>query len=333
MEKQKTYLGVRDIAKLCNVSVATVSRAINTPEKVSPGTLRKIQKVIQEHHYVPNLVAKNMYQQEGSRSIAIFILDLECALFVALIRSLNRIAFENGYTLLICNTENSREREQEYLRYCAGIRTQGIIFTEGYSNDIFDSCASNQVLVFHDRYVGPQYSTVACDNRRGIRMLVDYLYNLNHRKFAFVGGDPFITSFEERKSEFLATLREKDIEVPPEYIFNGIWEARTGVNAFDHICTLPDRPTAIVCANDVIARGFIMRANKMGLQVPEDFSVVGFDGYSPEYFYPKLTTVRQNVDMIAQNLFDCVTKSLEPRHIVVDVDLVIGDSCKKLLNS
>lgn len=324
------HVGIRDIAKFAGVSVATVSRVINTPEKATKKTRDKVNKIINEYNYVPNILVRDIYKQT-SNTIAIFTLDIEISFFVELIKELNNIAFTNKYTLIICNTENNPEKEMEYLKFCEGIRTRGIIFTEGYSKEIFSSPAANQNLVFHDRYVSDKYSSVVANNKKGIKMLVDYLYNLGHTKFAFIGENDAISS-QQRKQAFLETLKEKDIIVSPEYIIKGDWKARSGVDALDYICTLSDRPTAIVCANDTIARGFILRANKMGLKVPRDFSVVGFDGYTPEYFYPRITTVKQDVKKIAQNLFDCVIlpADAESKHIMLDVEMVIGDSCHRI---
>ncbi|MEG2054002.1 MAG: helix-turn-helix transcriptional regulator, partial [Oscillospiraceae bacterium] len=89
---EKKYSGIRDIAKVAGVSVATVSRVINTPDLVSKKTLEQVSRVIREQHYYPNLVARSLYNQTA-RSIALFVLDLDCAFFIALIRSLNRIVF------------------------------------------------------------------------------------------------------------------------------------------------------------------------------------------------------------------------------------------------
>lgn len=326
----KKYLGIREIAELANVSVATISRAINTPEKVSKETLDKVNSIIKANNYVPNLQAKDMYSQTN-KSIAIFISDLTNQYFLALVKTLNRLAFQNGYTLLICNTENNPILEREYLKYCIGMRTRGIIFTEGSNNNIDLSQIQMQNIVFHDRIVSQSHSSVVCDNKKGMRLLVDYLYNLNHRKFAFIGYAPSFISIESRKAEFINSLSNKNIEVPNENIFKCDLTHRAGVDAFDYICTLPDRPTAIICANDSIARGFIMRANKMGIKIPDNFSVVGFDGYESEYFYPHLTTIKQNISLISKELFnEVISDEVTPHHIITDVSLIIGDSCKYL---
>ncbi|HML36248.1 MAG TPA: LacI family DNA-binding transcriptional regulator [Bacillota bacterium] len=326
----KKSIGIREIAQLSGVSIATVSRVINGAPNTSEKTRRKVNEVIEKYHYIPNITAKNMFSK-SSKSIAMFVLDLDNPFFVSLVKALNKIAFENGYALLICNTENNPQKELEYLEYCEGIRTKGVIFTEGYNNNVLWDKFQNQTFVFHDRQVSEKYSSVKSDNEKGIRMLVDYLVNLNHRQIGFAGFDPKTKSILERKRAYTASLEEKGIPLPPEYIFAGEVTARGGANAFDYFCSLTNPPTAIICANDQLARGFIARANMIGMRVPDDFSLVGFDGCNTEYFYPRITTIRQDTDLLAQRLFECVVASPnDPKNHVIDVSLVIGDSCKKL---
>ncbi|HHV30173.1 LacI family DNA-binding transcriptional regulator [Acetivibrio mesophilus] len=327
---KKNYIGIREIAQLAGVSIATVSRVINGSPKTSEEVRNRVNKIIEEYNYVPNITAKSMYSK-NSKSIAIFVFDLDNPFFVSLVKSLNTIAFENGYTLLICNTENNSQKEIEYLKYCEGIRAKGIVLTEGYNKNVFWEKFQNQTFVFHDRQISEKYSSVKSDNTKGIQMLVDYLYNLNHRQIAFAGYTPAAKSCEERKQAYVFALEEKGLNVHSEYIFHGELVSKTGAYAFDYFCSLANRPTAIVCANDQIARGFITRANKIGMKVPDDFSVVGFDGCNPEYFYPRITTIRQDIDLIAQKLFECIVNSAnEPKHYILDVSLEIGDSCKKV---
>jgi DNA-binding LacI/PurR family transcriptional regulator len=326
----KKNIGIREIAQLSGVSIATVSRVINGSSKASEEVRQKVNKVIEEYNYIPNIAAKNIFSK-SSKSIAMFVLDLDNPFFVGLVKSLNKIAFDNGYALLVCNTENSPQREIEYLKYCEGIRTKGVIFTEGHNNNVLWDKFHNQTFVFHDRQMSEEYSSVRSDNAKGIRMLVDYLVNLNHRQIAFAGYNPAIKSVDERKQAYVSSLEEKDIDIPSEYIFTGELTTKGGAYAFDYFCSLANRPSAIICANDQIARGFIARANMIGMRIPDDFSLVGFDGCNTEYFYPRITTIRQDIDLIAQKLFECViAPPNEPEHHIIDVSLVIGDSCKKL---
>lgn len=326
----KKYIGIREIAQLAGVSIATVSRVINGSSKTSDEVRERVNSIIEKYNYVPNITAKNMYSNT-SKSIALFVLDLDNPFFVSLVKSINKISFENKYTLLICNTENNPVKEIEYLKYCEGIRTKGVIFTEGHVENISWNKLHNQTCVFHDRQMSEAFSSVKSDNVKGIRMLVDYLFNLNHRQIAFAGYNEATKSVTERKQAYVSALEEKGITVPDEYVFSGDLKAKTGANAFDYFCSLSNRPTAIICANDQIAIGFTQRANMIGMRIPEDFSLVGFDGCNTEYFYPKITTIKQDIDLIAQRLFECVVSPADqPKHYIIDVSLVIGNSCKKL---
>ncbi|MEG0979459.1 MAG: LacI family DNA-binding transcriptional regulator [Oscillospiraceae bacterium] len=326
----KKNIGIREIAKQAGVSVATVSRVINGTGNTSDEVNERVNKVVKEFNYIPNIVAKSMYSST-SNSIALFVLDLDNPFFISVIKELNAIAIKNGYTLLICDTENSPERENEYLNYCKGIRTKGIIFTEGYRSNLLNGDFENQNLVFHDRFISSAFSTVMSNNEKGIRILVDYLYNLNHRKIGYAGWLPSIKSSVERKDAFHEALKDKKIITPDEYIFQCNLTIEAGVQAIDYFCSLPNRPTAIVCGNDQIAKGFITRAHMLNIKIPEDFSVVGFDGCNQDYFYPRITTIKQDIKSIAQNLFECVTSETgEARLHIVDVSMIIGESCRRI---
>ncbi len=327
----KASIGVRDIARMTGVSISTVSRVINNAPNTSESARRKVQAIIDEYNYVPNISAKNLFSNE-SKSIAIFLLDIFNPFFAAVVKELNTLAMTNGYALLICNTENDPERELQYLKYCVGIRTKGIIFTEGYSKNILQYKQNGVNYVFHDRYVSDEFYSVKSNNEKGIHILTDYLYNLNHRKFAFVGYSSKTKTSQERKDAFVSSLAAKGIEVDPKYIFEEEMKMQTGVDALDYFCSLPERPTAVVCANDEIAKGFIIRANNINMKIPDDFSVVGFDGVESSIFFPKLTTIRQDVKLISQKLFQHATSNdFQPEQFIADVSFVMGDTCKNIV--
>lgn len=329
IDKEKKYFGIRDIAKIAGVSTATVSRVINSPESTSAAVQKKVMDVIKKYNYVPNQMAKNLFSQ-NSNSIAIFIYDINNPFFATLIKELNNIAFENKFTLLICDTENNIDKEREYLYYCQSIRCNSIILTEGVNHKLFSSNV-NQKIAYLDRYSDSNCSSVRSDNNKGIKTLVDYLYNLNHRKIAFAGSINNFQSALDRKNSYIDALKSHNIEINHEYIFSGKFDYKTGVKALEYYWSLNDRPTAVVCSNDQIAQGLIMAAYKHNINVPNDLSVVGFDGVDSAYFYPKITTIKQNISLIAQTLFDAVTSPTnEAIQKVIDVSIDIGESCKKI---
>lgn len=329
-QQGKGYIGIREIAKLAGVSTATVSRVINNPDTTSLEAKNKVLPIIKEYNYIPNQAVKNIFSKT-SNSLAIFIYDMENPFFISLIKEVNKVAFNNKYALLICDTENKIEKERDYLNYCESIRTAGIILTEGANYDLFLSSSHNQSIVFLDRTSNNKFPSVSSNNCSGVRMLVDYLYNLNHRKIAFVGDIDSFQSSRDRKKGFIQAMEAKGLTANQGYIVKTRdFTPQSGANAIDTLFALSELPTAVVCCNDQIARGAIMRANQLGFKVPEDLSVVGFDGIS-DFSHAKITTIRQDVPTIAHKLFDLVVNpSDNPSSHVIDVSMVRGETCRKI---
>ncbi len=330
-KRLKKVIGIRDIATLARVSTATVSRVINQPESTSPEIRKKVQAVIQEHNYVPNRLAKNLFSKT-SNSIALFVYDVGNPFFSTLIKELNKICFDNQFTLLICDTEDNKEREEKYLRYCQSIRCTGSILTEGVNYNLFTDTDFGQKIACLDRSIGEDYSFVTSDNYGGVQRLMDYLYNLNHRKIAFVGPKEKYQSAITRKKSYLDALIARGIPVVEDYIFErGRFSSETGVEALGYFWSLNDPPTAVVCANDQIAQGFIMKAYKLGISVPGNISVAGYDGVDLSYFYPKITTIKQDIQQLAAALFDSVKDKNAPVvHKVAPNSMEIGESCRRI---
>lgn len=334
MNKSKRFFNIRDIAQLAGVSTATVSRVMNSPNSTSERSREKVLKVIDEYGYIPNKTAANLFSGT-SNTIALFVLDISNPFYISLMKHLNRIAFENNYNLIICETEDSIEKEKNYYDYCKSIRTCGIIYTAGSTRRHFKLDAKNSIpLVLTDRrdFEDKPCFCVKSNNDHALQLLVDYLYNLNHRKIGFIGGPLSVLSVKERYESFLSHMEAHCLKVPDAYVQFGTFEEKTGVELFDYFYSLPDAPTAIIAASDQLARGFIMRANALGVSIPNEFSVCGIDAVDTS-FYPKLTSIRQNTELLAQTAFDFLKnweESPEPRTTVIDVSFSIGNTCKKL---
>lgn len=334
--KEKKYLGIREIASLAGVSIATVSRVLNTPELTSERTRIKVMEVIEKYDYVPNQAAKNLFSGD-SNSLAIFVYDMANPLYISITHHLNRIAFENDYILIICDAENSYEREAKYYNYCRSIRTKGIIYTAGSTKKTFDidkhTSAMPIVLYDRDRFNEGDYFSVRSDLKKGMAMLVDYLYKLNHRKIGYITGVMTILSARERLESFISSMRNKNLDIPPYYIKEGSFSVSSGTEAFDYFYSMPDPPTAIIAANDQSARGFIMRANALGVKIPEVFSICGYNGVDLDSFYPSLTTIKQDTKTIAETMFHLIVNAAEdppPKEVIIDVSMHIGETCRKI---
>lgn len=324
------FLGIREIAQMANVSTATVSRVINHPEKCSEQTRRKVEKIIKENNYIPNETIKNIFSK-SSNTIAIFIYDISNPFFTNLIMELNNICFREHYTLLICDTENDIEKEKEYLKFCIAKRCIGIILTEGVTNTLFKDIKIPFVSL--DRKEGAKVPFVTSENYHIIRKVINYLYNLGHRKIAFVGSKHQFVSVEKRYQGYLDELKEKNLPFKEEYVYREgeALDTKLGRQALRYFLSLPKMPTALLCANDMVALGVINEARSMNIDIPDSLSVCGFDHVLDEFLPVPLTTVEQNIPKIAEELFYSLTEQPDtPAEKIVDSIFIPGKTCARV---
>lgn len=326
---------IKDIAVMCNVSTATVSRVINSPELVSVDTREKVNSVIKELNYVPNQIAKN-FSSNVSNNIALFIFDIINPFYTKMIKELNRLAFDKNYSLIICDTENERERELRYIDYINSSKFAGLILTEGISGETITKIDNSCPLICIDRYVDchQQYTRITTANREGARKALEYLVNLNHRKIAFVGGPEGVKTADERKKGYLDIVEKHQLPVDERYIYTGNFKINSGISALEYFLSLDEIPTAIFCANDLMAEGVLSRSQSLNINIPDDLSLVGFDG-ADQSFYRKLTTIEQSIEEIASTAINELFKLIENNNQLVNKkiripgQLIIGDTCKK----
>lgn len=320
---------------MSGVSTATVSRVLNSSGRVSPQLKERVQAVVEQTGFVPNQLAKNLYTN-SSNSIALFIYDIMNPFFTKLIKELNRTAFDRGYSLIICDTENERERELRYTRYVQSIRVSGVILTEGLLQETVTELKDRIPTVLIDRSPGEdnRFSLITSANRQGAQKAVEYLVRLNHTKIAFVGGPTGMRTAAERKLGYLDVMNKHGLPVAEEYMFTGDFRIDSGIKAAEHFLSLEDPPTAVFCANDLMAQGVLLRALSLNLSAPDDFSLIGFDGVISGNFYRRLTTVRQSVETIATAAMDQMLNLIHNREhkprVIVPTRLIIGETCKKL---
>lgn len=326
------YIGIRDIAKLAGVSTATVSRVINNPEMTSEKVRKKVQKVIEEYNYIPNQPVKKIFSKT-SNTIAVFIYDMENPFFISLIKELNQICLEHNYMLLICDTGSNPELEKKYLYFCLANRCAGIILTEGVDSDIFEACRIHIPIAFLDRKTHGKFSSVRSNNRQMMQPIVDYLYNLGHRKIAFVGCKTPMDSVISRQNGYIETMAGKGLPIIQEYIYDRNLQLtlQAGSQALNYFLSLPAAPTAIICCNDIIALGALNAAYSLGLKIPADMSIVGFDNVISNLHQPQITTVQQNLQDISLELFELVVNPPEePVSKIIEASFIEGATCSRI---
>jgi LacI family repressor for deo operon, udp, cdd, tsx, nupC, and nupG len=339
--QRKTKLGIREIAKLAGVSTATVSRVINSPKLTSPETRAKVLDIINKYDYIPNQLARD-FISGTSKSIGFMVLDLRLPFYISVIQHLNHLALENGYTLLICDTGTSFEIEKKYFQYCKSIRAAGVIFTagrsEGWEQEIGICSESandfDMPIVLLDRKISNNQNCyiVGSNDFQGITLLFDYLYNLGHRKIGFIRGPVFMSSANARYNSYLSNMAKHHLPHKPSYVYIGNFSEPSGMDAFDYFNLLDDPPTAIIAANDAMARGFILKAFSYNVEIPGKYSICGMDGIDESSFFPPLTTVRQNTRALAETMFNFIVHkdSIKPQQAILDVEFSQGRTCRKI---
>ena len=163
---------------------------------------------------------------------------------------------------------------------------------------------------------------------------MEYLVNLNHRRIGFLGGPAGVRTAEERKKGYLDVIGKYELPIDERYILAGDFKRESGVQALEYFLSLDEPPTAIFCANDLMAEGVLSRALSLNLSVPGDLSVVGFDGVSSNHF-KRLTTVRQSVEKISEvamtELIKMIRHGRAPSTKVMEIptQFVVGETCQK----
>lgn len=328
-------VGIRQVADLAGVSPGTVSNTLNRPERVAPSTRAAVHQAIAQLGFVPNQQAR-MLTGVPSRLIGLMVLDLTSPFFMQLAQSVEATCRASGYAMLLCNSENDRDREAEFLNVLTAHRVHGAIITPAHGSDPERNLMHAQVpmvLLDHD---GPGNGCgVAVDHVAGARAATKHLIELGHLSFAFVAGPSDLRQFVQRAQGIKAELSSAGID-PETHLTEVYTEDDMGMAAGDQAAQLllkDQMPTAVLCGNDMLAFGMYRALRKAGLRIPQDVSLVGYDDveFAANWTVP-LTSVRQpTIEMgkTAANLLIEHAKG-SPSHshqqVLLQPELVVRDS-------
>lgn len=326
---------IREVARRAGVSVATVSRSLSHPEKVSPGTIEKVKKAIAEVNYRPNMLARN-FRSARSYSIVVLVPDISNPFFSEVIRSIEMHAHKRGYAVLLGDTQDDEERELRYIRMVETRLADGIIQMRPHSNH--NPIESNNELPYIN-LCGTEGTLGCCirvDNAAATKHMVDYLVSLNHRRIGLIAGLRGNPHTIDRLKGYKQGLEDAGLEFDKRIVAEGEYTIWSGVNAANHLLdTAEEMPTAIVCMNDQMAIGAMQAIRGRNIKVPEDISVVGFDDIDyARYCDPPLTTIAQPRDDMAQVAVEYLLRRIDgdtsvaiDTHFVRPYDFVLRKSC------
>lgn len=299
-------MDIREIARRAKVSIATVSRTINRVPTVDPQLARRVWKVVDQLGYYPNTQARALVSGK-SRIFGLVVSEITNPFFPEIVQTFEELAVQNDYEILVTSTVHDTTRMKSSVRRMIERRVDGVaILTFGMEEALLDDLRLRKVpLVFVD--VGPdapRVSNIRINYQNGIRQAVQHLAALRHTCIAFVAGPLHLKSALARKDALQTSMSEIGLEISSELIVEGDHTMEGGMRALRKLMRQRHRPTAVVCSNDMTAIGVMREAYDLGIVVPRDLSVVGFDNIRlSEFMSPPLTTVEMSQAELARIAF------------------------------
>ena len=299
-------MDIREIARRAKVSTATVSRTINRVPTVDPQLARRVWKIVDELGYYPNTQARALVSGR-SRILGLIVSEITNPFFPEIVQSFEDISVQHNYEILLTSTVHDPKRMELAVRRMIERRVDGVaILTFGMEDSLIADLRFRKVpLVFVD--VGPPLpgvGNIRVHYQHGIRQAVQHLAALRHVRIAFVSGPSHLRSALARKAAFEESMQEIGLDVAPELMVVGDHTMEGGMQALVELARLRNRPTAIVCSNDMSAIGVMRQAYDYGITVPQDLSVVGFDDIRlAQFMSPPLTTVQMSQTELAKLAF------------------------------
>ncbi len=323
-----------DVAKLANVSTATVSRVIQNPETVKEKTRVKVLQAIEELNYRPNILAR-YFRRTETKTILVMVPSIMNNVFPQMIAGIDLVANQAGYKVLLGNTYQEPEKAYSYIEELKQKQVDGmILLTTRLDYQIISDLADDYPIVLASDYIeGLTAPTVAIDNISSARDAVEHLLQLGHRSVAMITGPLDIPLSRDRLKGYRQALLGHDMEIESVLIQEGDHTYESGYNQMNKFLALDKAPTAIFAANDSMAMGAIKSIKAHGLRVPEDIAVVGFDNIQfSDIFEPALTTIAQPLVEMGKRSMELLLKqikgeALTKKQHVLDTKLIIRDSC------
>lgn len=331
-----------DIAKESGYSVSTVSRALNNQKDVSETAKRKIMEVVEAHNFVPNNNAKHL-KQGATKNIIMIVKGTSNMLFANIIEEIQTIIADTTYSLRVYYIDEEGNEVEEAVRLCRERKPLGVLFLGGnpqFFEEAFEQVMVPSVLVTNrgDMLNFENLSSIATDDEKASEEAINYLLCQGHYNIGIIGGDRYVSrTVKQRFMGCLRSFEKHGLEFDAE---NNFERARFSFDsAYKAMRRLLEKEipiTAVFAMSDTMAVGAIRAIYDAGKRVPEDISVMGFDGMSlAEFYNPKIATIRQGYKQMAERstkvLLGMIDSGEPASHEIIPFELIEGESVKKLI--
>jgi LacI family transcriptional regulator len=335
----KTQITIKDIAKALNISISTVSRALQDHPDISKKTKEIVNQYAKEHHYRPNAIALSL-KTKRTNIIGVIVPEIVHHFFSSVFAGIEYTANKNGLSVIICQTSEDYEKEVKSLETLQSARVCGVIASLSKSTTNFehykDLMDENIPLVFFDRICTElKTDRVVTDDYNGAYMAVEHLIKTGCKRIAFFSAPSNMEISKNRENGYTDALRSHSLPVDRSLIFECDSKEKA-IALTPEVLKMENRPDAIFCINDDTASGVLYAAKRSGFSIPEDISICGFgDGEVAKACDPALTTIEQNgydMGVKACTLLVYRIKNgntmREVNHSVIRTSLVVRESTK-----
>lgn len=333
---------IRDVAALARVSPITVSRVFNNPERVSPPTRARVEAAVEELGYIPNQIARSL-RSNRTNTLALVLTDITNPFWTSVARSVEDAASGQGFNVILCNTDESEEKQEKYLSVLLRKRVDGFLFVPARSEPSAVESIQRQrvpVVVMDRRVPGAAVDVVRSDSEEGAYALTRHLIGQGHRRIAIVCGPLGVSTAQERLDGYRRALHEAGLAVDERWIVEGAYTVASGYAVTTQLLAGDLLPTALLGGNNFIALGAMRAIREAGLGIPEDISVVCIDDI-PDWLVgePFLTVAAQSPYHLGRQATELLLRQIrEPdqhpaQEILLPTELIVRRSTAVLNGS
>ncbi|MGL4488409.1 MAG: LacI family DNA-binding transcriptional regulator [Rhizobiaceae bacterium] len=325
---------IEDVARMAGVSIATVSRCMHMPDVVAAKTRERVLAAVNKTGYHLNTAAQSL-RHRRSNTVLVVVPDIGNTFFAEILGGIEQVASDAGMTMLIGDTGRIKAHEDVYVSYLLNGRADGALLLADPQAAWFDIPTVNDkgikpIVTISEVAAHHETIAVTIDNEAAAHAAVTHLIAQGHRLIAHLTGPKTNILTQERLNGYRRALSEAGCPLNPDYEFPGDFGLASGRSAFDLYRAQPVKPTAIFCANDETAMGFIAAAHQAKVMVPRDISVVGFDDiHFAQSFIPALTTIRQpraEMGATAMRMLLSIIADEMPASSQLAFELIVRDS-------
>jgi LacI family transcriptional regulator len=327
---------LREVAERAGVSIATVSRVVNSPDKVVPQTRAAVEKALRDLDYRPSRVARRLRVNAGrSYLVGLVVPDIQNPFFAELARGVEDAASASEYAVLLCNSDESLEKERFYLGVMRAESVDGVILPPFDDSDpaVLELANGGTPVVCVDRSLSDlKTDLVEVDNYRGAFDAVTHLLDKGHTRIGLIGGRARVSTMRERRRGYVEALRARGVPLDKQLTRAGDHKLESGRTLAGALLDLKEPPTALFVVNNLMTVGALTAIHQRGLHVPRDLALVGFDDLPwAEAFDPPLTVVRQPAYQLGRQAMELLLRRLDeparpPVTVCLPPELVIRRS-------